>query len=424
MSWITCPRLCKWVAGICLLGLSACHTIQRSLHTRYHRITTKLLNKAVVVGGTELDTGRYVVLNYSYYSNRRGVTDNWYSKEVYLQLRDLAALPVGQAVAVPGPAVRVLGHARATWYFEQFKSISGTITRLNNSPTAPRLRIALQYQDEKQKRHPLLNQTVRFPLDATYFQRQQKDYHGQYEDLRLALKEPAKVKSLDLTTYAIQYRKRNGRDSGPDTLYRRLGELYNLEELKLHLSDLKEMPVGFGKLKRLKKLDLSYNDLSAFPVVLYELDSLRELNLGHNDLDSLPASLPRLKALRVLNLDDNRFRRYPAAINNLPWLEELYLGNASLRTVPASIGQLTQLRVLELEGFWNHPRRNQLQELTPIGQLSQLRRLDLHENGTIKSLPESLYQLQNLVELDLRGNPIDSAQVDVKRFPRLEKLAI
>lgn len=417
-------RLLKWLAGICLLGLGACHIIQHNLHARYHRVRTKLLHKAVVVGGTELDTGRYVVLNYEYYSDRRGVTDNWYSKEVFLQLRDLSALPVGQAVSLPNPAVQVLSYGRATWYFEQFGHISGTITRLNAAATAPRLRLALQYQDKKQQTRTLLNRSLTFRLDTDYFRRQQKDYHGTYEDLRLALKEPAKVKSLDLTTYAIQYEKRNGQDSGPDTLYRRLGELYNLEELKLHLSDLKQMPVGFEKLKRLKKLDLSYNDLATFPVVLYELDSLRELNLGHNDLDSLPASLTRLKALRVLNLDDNRFRRYPAAISELRGLEELYLSNANLRTLPASIGQLTQLRVLELAGFWNSKRRNQLQDLTPIGSLGQLRRLDLHENGTIQSLPEALYRLQNLIELDLRYNPIDSAQVDVKRFPKLEKLSL
>lgn len=417
-------RLSGWVAGAGLLCLCACRAIQSRLHTRYHRVTTRLLNKAVVVGGTELDTGRYVVLNYGYFSNRRGISDNWYSKEVFLQLRDLSALPVGQPVAVPSPAVRVLGYARATWYFEQFKHISGTVTRLNASATAPRLRIALRYRDGKQQVSPLLDQTRSFRLDTAYFRRQRKDYHGKYEDLRLALKEPAKVRELDLTTYAIQYEKRNGRESPLDTLYQRLGELRNLETLTLKFSRLAGLPPGLAQLKRLKKLDASYNDLREFPGVLYQLDSLRELNLEWNKLDSIPAEVVRLKSLRSLILSDNRLMRYPLAINGLTGLRELGLDNANLKTLPPGIGQLQQLEILSLEGFWNSRRPNQVADLAPLAALRQLRSLSLRSNFAVREWPEALYQLQQLRQLDLRENPIDSASVDRRRFPHLQDLLI
>ncbi|WP_167856892.1 leucine-rich repeat domain-containing protein [Hymenobacter aquaticus] len=363
------------------------------------------------------------MLHYRYFSNRPHISDTWYEKEVFVRLKQLIDLPVGQAMPVPNAAFAVIGFDRATWHFEQFAGIAGTITRLNNSRTQPRLRFDLQYVNWKKKRQPLLRHTFTFRLDSTYFERTRKDYKGQYDDLRLALKEPAKVKSLDLVTYAIQYEKRNGRDSGPDTLYSRLGELYNLDSLSLHLSDLKSLPEGIGKLKRLKKLDLGYNDLTEFPVVLYQLDSLQELNLECNQLDSIPKAVRQMKSLRRLNLNDNHLLEYPAAVNGLTGLRELHLGNANLSVVPASIGRLQHLEKLGLRGFWNSKRRNQLENLDALLALPQLRSLDLR-GGLADSvrLPEPIYQLHKLEELNVEWNSLDSTAIDLRRLPKLRKL--
>ena len=232
------------------------------------------------------------------------------------------------------------------------------------------------------------------------------------------------MKSLDLVTYAIQYAKRNGRDSGPDTLYQRLGELYNLEELNLHLSNLTTLPPSMQQLKRLKKLNLGYNSFTAFPMLVLALDSLTELNLESNRLDSIPAAIAQLRALSVLNLGSNRLRHYPMAVSGISSLRELGLANANLRAVPAQIAQLTQLQALNLDGFWNNPRRNQLLDISVLSHLKQLRALSIRDNGTSLQLLPQLYQLPALEELDMRYSGLDSAQIDRARFPKMKKLLL
>lgn len=394
---------------------------RRILHPRQTRVKTSYLRHADVIGGTELDSGRFEVLWYRYYSSQANISDTWYSKEIFLRLKQLTDLPIGQPVPVPNAAFSIIGYGRATWHFKQFSSISGTVTRLNSSTTQSRVRFDLQYTDGKNGTKPLLQRTFVFRLDSTYFQQTRKDYKGQYDDLRIALKEPAKVKSLDLVTYAIQYEQRNGLDSGPDTLYSQLGELYNLQELNLHLSGLQKLPLGFTNLKRLKKLNLGYNRLTQFPTELYQLDSLQELNLEWNRLDSLPASIKQLKSLRVLNLDDNHLLRYPEAVNGLTSLRELHLGNANLLALPASIQQLRNLEVLELKSFWNSKHRNRVTNVDALLQLPHLRRLSLKDNP-LDSLPAAVYRLPQLEELNIQDTGLDT--VDLRRLPKLRKLEL
>ncbi|GAB2773859.1 hypothetical protein GCM10027175_09620 [Hymenobacter latericoloratus] len=379
------------------------------------------MQRADVIGGTELDSGRFEVLVYRYFSQQPNISDTWYTKEIFVRLQHLANLPVGQSVPVPNAAFAAIGYDRATWDFEQFKGITGTITRLNASFTHPEVQFDLQYIGDKKRVKPLLQGTFTFRLDSTYFQRTRKDYKGQYDDLRLALKEPAKVKSLDLVSYAIDYEKRNGQDKGPDTLYSRLGELFNLQELSLNLSHLPKLPAGLQNLKRLKKLDLGYNRLTQFPTELYQLDSLQELNLEWNRLDSIPASISQLKSLRVLNLNDNRLDRYPQAVNGLTNLRELYLSNANLRTIPTSIRQLQHLEVLEVNSFWNSKRKNRVTNIDALQGLPQLRRLSLKDNP-LDSLPAAVYRLSKLEGLNIQYTGLDSTIVNRQRLPLLKKL--
>ncbi|MCB2378485.1 leucine-rich repeat domain-containing protein [Hymenobacter sp. BT635] len=416
-----------WLAVSGLTMAVSCKPLKRvyrrTIHWQQTQTQTQYLQRADIIGGTELDSGRFDVLHYSYSSNRPHISDTWYSKEIFLRIKQLSDLQVGQAMQVPNAVFSVIGYDRATWHFEQFGSITGTITRLHSSATQPRLRFDLQYIDWKKRQQRLLQGIFTFRLDSTYFLRTRQDFHGQYEDLRLALKEPAKVKSLDLTTYAIQYEKRNGQDSGPDTLYSRLGELYNLDSLRLHLSHLQRLPDGFEKLKRLKRLDLSYNQLTEFPTVLYQLDSLQELNLEWNRLDSIPIAIRQMKGLRVLNLNDNHLGRYPEAVNELTGLRELHLGNANLRALPTSMSRLQRLEVIEVNSFWNSKRKNQVTNIDALVSLPRLRRLSLKDNP-LDSLPTAVYQLKQLEELNIQYTGLDSAAVDLRRLPKLKKLEL
>ena len=415
-----------WLIGLgaVLLSLSgaSCQSARRVSRSGSVITTARALKGANLIGGTEIDTGRYVLLSYERRFDIPHHSDVWSDNVVFIKLQQLDALPLGQPVAVPGTAAVVSGYLESTWYFENRQAIRGTITRLASTSAGHRLKLSLHYTNPKNQPAALVEGTVWFRHDSTYFQVRHMDYHGKYEDLRLALKEPDKVKALDLTTYAIQFEQRNGSKKGPDTLYRHLGELYNLEELSLQHSHLTDLPSGMRKLKRLKRLDLSYNQFAAFPELLFALDSLQELNLEWNQLDSIPAAVVALRRLTKLNLGNNHLDHYPTTVNALTGLQELTLANANLRVVPKQIQQLTNLEVLNLDGFWNSKRRNRLQDISALYGLLKLRSLSLKDNGTIAKLAAQLYQMPGLEQLNLEWNGSEAAALDTTRFAKMKRL--
>ncbi|RTQ46754.1 leucine-rich repeat domain-containing protein [Hymenobacter gummosus] len=422
-----------WMLVVLALLLAGCKPLKRFAQRtfpRRHTYTTseesaRYLRRADVVGGTELDTGRFEVLQFRKQLRSTAVSSypfhvgfGRYEQELFVRCRQLADIPVGQPLPVPHPSFTLSGYDS----HGLFRHLTGTVTRLSSPATQPRLQFDLRYTDKQNWPHAL-RATYTFSLDSASAGPVGKDQQGHYTNLRLALKEPAKVKTLDLVDYAVQQHLIYGDASPFDTLYARLGELVNVEEMNLHLSHLDELPwQGLPKLKRLRKLDLHATGLTRFPPALLALDSLRELNLEWNHLDSIPADIQRMKGLRVLNLTSNRLGRYPEALNSLTGLRELYLGNASLRTLPGSIGRLRNLEVLGLTGLYaNGNHHNQLTSLDALSELPKLRRLDL--SGAIAGkLPEAVYQLPRLAELDISRTGLDSTAVDRRRLPTLKKL--
>ncbi|MDU0369877.1 leucine-rich repeat domain-containing protein [Hymenobacter endophyticus] len=420
-----------WLAVVSLLLVSSCKPLKRvyvrAMHP--HQSTTQTATTAThllhadVLGGTELDTGRFQVLNYTSKSftvstrYRQHVGFREYQQTIFLRCAQLKSLPVGQIMSVPNASFTVAGYDSNTLY----SNISGTVIRLDSSTIQPRFQFDLRYLDKYKLPSTILKATVSFQRDSTYFERTNQDYQGRYNNLRLALKESGRVKLLDLNSYAHRYRKFNGEDSY-DTLYARLGELYNLEELSLEASYLPVLPPGFTKLKRLKKLNLSYNRLTQFPTELYQLDSLEELNLERNWLDSIPPSIRQMERLRVLNLSSNQLTRYPEAVNALANLRELHLGNANIRRLPLSTRQLRNLEVMDV-GNQRNERANKVHNVDALTVLPHLRRVSLEYNP-LDSLPAAVYQLQKLQELNIKGTGLDTLSVNLRRLPSLRKLEL
>ena len=109
---------------------------------------------------------------------------------------------------------------------------------------------------------------------------------------------------------------------------------------------------------------------------------------------------------RVVQLEwngDGVSSRIPAALARLSALELLDLSDMT-GTIPEELGQLAQLRVLELE--WN--------DLTggippDLGQLSNLWVLDLSSAGLSGEIPPQLGSLANLRQLDLSWNDLSGS---------------
>ncbi len=80
-----------------------------------------------------------------------------------------------------------------------------------------------------------------------------------------------------------------------------IGNLINLEELRLSHNQLESLPYSIGNLINLQRLDLYNNKLSSLPDSIGNLINLQKLYLEHNKLESLPTSILKIKQALVIN---------------------------------------------------------------------------------------------------------------------------
>ena len=109
------------------------------------------------------------------------------------------------------------------------------------------------------------------------------------------------------------------------------------------------------------------------------ITGLRLLGLQNNGLSTLPIELGQLTGLRILELSRNRLTELPPGVGRLSWLRVLSLDENDLTRLPRGLGGAFRLKVLWL-------KNNQISVLSP-----------------------ELFQLDGLLEIDLRGNPLTDA---------------
>jgi Leucine-rich repeat (LRR) protein len=119
----------------------------------------------------------------------------------------------------------------------------------------------------------------------------------------------------------------------------------------------------------------------------------------------------------VINISGNLLFSLPAEIGQLKNLKELDLHDNQLSTLPAEIGQLTNLTSLDISN-------NQLSELpAEIWQLKNLTRLWLSDNQ-LSELPAEIGQLTNLTELVLPYNELSTLPAEIGQLTELTVLIL
>ncbi|GFP94630.1 putative disease resistance rpp13-like protein 1 [Phtheirospermum japonicum] len=143
---------------------------------------------------------------------------------------------------------------------------------------------------------------------------------------------------------------------------------------------------------------------SGIPQGIEKYIHLRWLNLSYNGsfsifevLDTICSELYNLQTLLLSNCN---LQEIPRGIGNLINLRHLDLSeNESLKELPREIGNLINLRHLDLNS------NESLEELPrEIGNLINLRHLDLNNNESLEELPREIGNLINLRYLDLSSN--------------------
>ncbi|XP_030958040.1 receptor-like protein 33 [Quercus lobata] len=158
-----------------------------------------------------------------------------------------------------------------------------------------------------------------------------------------------------------------------------------------------QIPSSLSNLKYLNVIDLSYNKFEgSIPVSLGNLTKVTKIMLQYNNFTGhIPSSLSNPKDLTFINFSHNNFGGFGGKI---PFLTNL----TKLSTVDLSYNQLT----------------SQMCEFQPNNSLQYLR---LENNRLYGSLPSSISNLVNLIELNIASNDL-SGIVEFDESTNLEEL--
>ena len=115
------------------------------------------------------------------------------------------------------------------------------------------------------------------------------------------------------------------------------------------------------------------------------LDALKQLEyleLSKNNFLEIPKEIFEILTLKKIYLSDNQISDLPNEIINLKDLEYLFLDNNAIVEVPRSLFELKRVKKISLR------------------------------NNNLKSLPSELKNIEFEGEIDLRGNQIDTIQIN------------
>mmetsp|Transcript_22703 Transcript_22703/g.49197 ORF Transcript_22703/g.49197 Transcript_22703/m.49197 type:complete len:958 (-) Transcript_22703:106-2979(-) len=202
--------------------------------------------------------------------------------------------------------------------------------------------------------------------------------------------------------------------------------LSNMQMIGLHVNALTGEIPDFSAMQELRALYLDSNHLSStIPSTLGALgSSLLDLRLGSNDITgSLPSELGNLSSLRSLHVEENDLSgSLPLEFAGMDVLNELHAyGNKISGSIPIQIGFLgffSELKVLYLDG-------NEITGTIPpsVSNLREIVDIYLHHNKLEGTLPDSLSKLPYLRNLRLNDNNLSGTiPADFDSLTRLEYL--
>ena len=184
--------------------------------------------------------------------------------------------------------------------------------------------------------------------------------------------------------------------------------------IRLELTEMNNVlegtiPAEFGNLTALQRLDIKGNIKGPFPMAITNLTALKELAINYYTKStkvSLPKEIGNLVHLETIDI--NVDGAIPKSIGNLTKLRSLVLARGGMTgEIPEEVYSLRNLDNLNLG------ENNLSGMLSPkIGQLTKLRGLILHNNQFSGSLPTEIGQLRELSTFRITQNQFSGTITD------------
>ncbi|BFG29866.1 hypothetical protein CerSpe_161400 [Prunus speciosa] len=211
--------------------------------------------------------------------------------------------------------------------------------------------------------------------------------------------------NLGGNNYVSQFPEVDSNSTGMASLYdfskqQLVGPIHrHLTDLYLYGNQLNgTIPSWLGSLPSLKVLELSINNLHGLiPRSIFELENLRDLDLSYNNLSGTVEfeKFSKLQSLSYLGLSSNHLSLSFNHLSNNSWpqLYSLALSSCNISEFPYFLRASPNLKSLHLGS-------NKLHGL----------------------IPRSIFELENLIDLDLSSNNL-SGTVEFEKFSKLQSLS-
>ncbi|MBA4849780.1 leucine-rich repeat domain-containing protein [Emticicia sp. BO119] len=185
-----------------------------------------------------------------------------------------------------------------------------------------------------------------------------------------------------------------------------------LKDLNLQYTGIPMLPRGLSKNRKLEVLFLGNNRFKGFRKRDFKkMDNLKALNLYNANLSELPLNVTKLPGLEELDLYYNNLKQLPNEICNMPKLKTLAVSNNELWNLPANIAKIKTLETL----YAHHNRLNDLPTLP------DLKLLHISYN-IFRTIPDMVFELNNLVEIDMSKNQIMEVPIQLRKFEKLQRV--